>query len=92
MASDSQNTIVSKVIKLVIASLIVGFIVHFFGLTPERVWENLGETAQNLLQAGQDFIVWSGDYIITGAMIVVPIWAAVTLLKYVSNALSNRKK
>lgn len=92
MASESQNNVVSKIIKLAVASLIVGFIVHFFGLTPERVWENLGETVHTLWGIVQGFFVWAGDYILTGALIVVPIWAIVTVLKYVNNAISNRKK
>ncbi|WP_420548243.1 DUF6460 domain-containing protein [Curvivirga sp.] len=92
MASETQNTVISKIIKLAVASLIVGFVVHFFGLTPERVWENLGETVHALWGIVQGFFTWAGDYILTGALIVVPIWAIVTVLKYVNNAISNRKK
>ena len=69
-------------IKLIVVSLIVGFVMTIFGLTP---W--------NIIYAFRDFIleIWHrgfaalgrvGDYLILGATIVIPLFVILRLFSY----------
>lgn len=81
-----------KIIKLIVACLVVGYVVQFFELTPQKVLENFGETIAALYAAAQSLLGWAADYIITGALIVLPIWGIATLANYLNNRFSGKSK
>lgn len=91
MASDTENSLVGKIVKLIIVCLVVGYVVHFFEITPEKVLENFGETVAAIFGMFQDFISWASKYIVTGALVVLPIAAVIYGLKYVNRLISNKK-
>jgi len=84
----SSSSPVSTVIKLVVVSLIVGFVISKLDITPEDVLNNFGETVHSLYNFAADAVEWAADYIVLGAIIVLPIWGISTLLSY----LNNKKK
>ena len=89
--SDSNNkNVISTLIKLLIASLVVGLIINWLEITPKDVFDNFGETVAAIYRAGQKAVEWASDYIVTGALIVIPIWAIVMLVNFVQN--KTRKK
>lgn len=65
---------VSTIVKIAIASLLVGFALSFFGITPQSVLEGLGETVQDLFEVALSFLRWAMKYILIGAVVVIPIW------------------
>ena len=84
MADDNQ---VSRIfsgsagrtaIQLVIASLIVGAILSFLGLSPREFWEGIFNTIRGLVEMIGDSIgevaINLITYLIIGAMVVIPIW------------------
>ncbi len=91
MSSDSNKTVVSTVIKLVIACLVVGYIIQFFEITPQKVLENFGETVAALFTVGRDILDWASDYIVTGALIVLPIWGIVAIVNYLNKKVAGKK-
>lgn len=91
MANDSNNSVVSTVIKLVIACLVVGYVIQFFEITPQKVLDNFGETVAALFTVGRDILNWASDYIVTGALIVLPIWGIVAIVNYVSKKMPGKK-
>ncbi len=94
MADENLRTRIGKsiggrtVLQLVIASIIVGAIFSFFGLSPREFWRGIFATLSNLLSSLGDNIseiaLTLGTYLLIGAAIVVPIWL-------ISRLLSSRK-
>ncbi|WP_442897045.1 DUF6460 domain-containing protein [Enterovirga sp.] len=60
--------------RLIFLSLLVGVILAFLGLTPLGLVRHLLDSAQALFHLGYDTIGDIGRYILTGAVIVVPLW------------------
>lgn len=77
----ASNSIVSTIVKLLIASLIIGMLLTFFDITPERLLASFGETVQRIFQIVVSFGEWSIRYILVGAVVVVPIWLIMLLLR-----------
>lgn len=71
---------VGTVIKILIASLLVGLVMHWFGITPRSLIENFGDSIVRIFGTAARLIDWAIDYILVGAVIVVPIWFIVFLL------------
>jgi hypothetical protein len=67
---------VSTLIKIAVASLLVGMALSFFGLDPLSVLEGLGETAKKIYEVILGFLRWAVEYVLIGAVVVVPIWLA----------------
>lgn len=67
------KNLVGAIIKVLIVCLVVGLALSFFGIDPRNVFASLGETAvavfDLLMRLGQ----WAVQYVVIGAMVVVPI-------------------
>lgn len=83
------RTLWPTVIRLAIASLVVGTILGFIGADPFDFWTGLAEsvvsTVEYIFGAGWDGILAAGRYMLAGAAVVLPIWLLSILLK-------NRKR
>ena len=66
-------------LKLLIASLIVGLLMRLFGVTPRSLVANFGENVEKLFNHIVHVAGWAFDYVILGAVIVLPIWLLVFL-------------
>jgi hypothetical protein len=75
-----NRSILSTVFKLFIASLLVGLVMHWFGITPRSLVVDFGATVQRLFHTLAGFLGWAAEYVLYGACIVVPIWLIVFLL------------
>ncbi len=85
MAKLNSNTVVSTIIKVLIVSLLVGFALTLFDITPQQLLANVGGTVQSIFQVGVSMVEWAVPYILLGAVIVVPIWVVVKLWAVVKN-------
>jgi len=76
------------ILQLVIASIIVGAIFSFVGVSPREFWRGIFDTLQGLISSlGESFseiALTLGTYLLIGAAIVIPIWL-------ISRLLSSRK-
>ena len=61
-------------LKLVFLSLVVGAIMVGLGLTPGYLLREFADAVRSLFGLGFDAIQDVGHYILTGAVIVLPIW------------------
>ncbi len=66
------------IIQLIIASIVVGAIFSFVGLSPNEFWRGIYRTFQNIItMLGDSFTEVAGTlagYLLIGAAIVVPLW------------------
>ena len=67
-------------LKLVFLSLIVGAIMAGLGLTPANLLRLLSDTVRSVFGLGFDAVRDLGNYVLTGAIIVIPIWVIIRLL------------
>lgn len=72
------------IIYLTVASLMVGFVLATIGLNPVDFWEGLmrgvSHLAQSIIDLGWGAVYTIGQYIVLGAVIVVPIWLLLQLI------------
>ncbi len=76
-----QKSTFSTVVKLAVISLLVGMALAFFDITPQRLLENLGSTVIEIYRLILRFLRWSLEYILIGAVVVLPIWLALYLVR-----------
>ncbi len=67
---------VGTAIKLLLACLVVGWLLSTFGVSPERVWIMLGQTAEDVAEIGLTFVEWAIRFVGIGAVVVLPLWLA----------------
>lgn len=61
-------------IRLLFLSLLVGILLAAFGLTPLGIVRRIVDGARAVMDLGIDAFHEFGRYILTGAVIVVPLW------------------
>ena len=60
--------------KLFVLSIIVGAVLSFFGLTPREIYAEALDAARAVWNMGYEAFDRVFEYLLVGAMIVVPIW------------------
>jgi hypothetical protein len=75
-----RNSDVSRIVKLAIVSLLVGFALAFFGIEPRNLITSLGQTVVDIYEVILRFLQWAVKYILLGAVVVVPIWLVFFLI------------
>ena len=73
------------VIKLLIISLVVGILLSFFNFTAFEIWLAVKNFFVRLWELGFDAIGKVGEYIIGGALLVIPIFLIMRFLKFGKN-------
>jgi uncharacterized oligopeptide transporter (OPT) family protein len=69
------------VVRLLILSLVVGFLMSVFGVRPQDVIDGAIELVHAAFRDGFGIFRDIGAYIVTGAILVVPIWFLIRLSK-----------
>lgn len=69
---------IRTVIKLLVLSLVAGVVMRWLNVTPWSLVENFGDTVERLFAWGRRFVGWAVDYVLVGAVIVVPLWLILT--------------
>jgi hypothetical protein len=90
MAKPEAKTVVSTTIKLLVISLVVGWGLTVFDVTPQQLMADLGGTLKSIFQVFVDIFRWvvsqfggAVSYVLLGAVVVLPIWAVMKLWAYV---------
>jgi hypothetical protein len=71
----------SVIFRLVLLSVLVGVILKVLGLDPFNILRSIEELIRFLWDMGFDALVWLWRYFLLGAVVVVPIWLIVRLLR-----------
>jgi hypothetical protein len=69
----------SVAVKLIFLSLIVGAVMAFLGLTPRSLFDAIRTFARSIIDMGADAFWQVAQWIVAGALIVVPIWLILRL-------------
>jgi hypothetical protein len=71
----------SVAVRLAMLSIIVGVILSAFGLDPLDIVQSIDALFHTVWNMGFDAVVWVWRYFLLGAVLVVPIWLVVRLMK-----------
>lgn len=72
---------VSTIVKLVIACLLVGWVLSTLDIDPRNILNSGQAAIEWLIELGGEFFGWAVTYILIGAVVVIPIWAILYLLR-----------
>jgi hypothetical protein len=68
-------------VRLAILSIVVGVLLAALGVDPWNIWRSLESLARRIMSMGFDAIEWVWRYFLLGAVIVIPIWVIVRILR-----------
>jgi hypothetical protein len=67
--------------RLVLLSILVGVILAALGLDPRDILRSLDELITRVWNMGFDAVRWLWRYFLLGAVLVIPIWFVMRVLK-----------
>ena len=68
-------------IKLMVASLIVGTIMAHFGITPDQVIKEAGLSQERAMELARQGMAWALPNLVLGALVIVPVWFVIYLFR-----------
>ena len=71
----------SVTFRLVLLSILIGVILQVLGLDPWNIIESLRRIVVHVWDMGFDALRWLWRYLLLGAVVVVPIWVIVRLMR-----------
>jgi Family of unknown function (DUF6460) len=69
------------VVRLVLLSIVVGFILSAAGLDPLNILHSIEQLVRQVWDMGFDAVRWVWRYFLLGAVLVVPVWLLVRLAR-----------
>ena len=71
----------SVIFRLVLLSILIGVILQVLGLDPWNIIESLRRVVVRVWDMGFDAVRWLWRYLLLGAVVVVPIWVIIRLMR-----------
>ncbi len=68
-------------VQLAVMSFVLGVILSALGLSPFDIVDSIRRLALRVYNMGFDAVVWGFRYFVLGAVIVVPVWLVMRLLR-----------
>jgi hypothetical protein len=69
------------VVKIAVASLIVGTILAHFGITVEALSAELGVSPERIGELLRQGVAWAAPNLVLGLVVIVPLWFLVYILR-----------
>ena len=71
---------VAVLLRLIVASFVVGLLLEFFGFDPVSLFDEAVRAVRRIIEYGLTDVRQIGRILLTGAMVVVPVWLVLRLL------------
>jgi Family of unknown function (DUF6460) len=68
------HPLIRSLVKIAVASLIVGTILTHFGITPEMLVKEFGFSYEKIEDLARRGLSWAGPNLLVGAMVILPVW------------------
>jgi hypothetical protein len=78
-------------LRLAVISIIVGIVLVTLDIRPQDLMGNLQRIVRNIWHMGFDSFRWLGQYLLIGAIVVVPIWLVMRLISLGRGAKPDKK-
>ncbi|MGE7370657.1 DUF6460 domain-containing protein [Neorhizobium sp. NPDC001467] len=69
-------------IKLIVVCLVVGFVLAFFGYTPDNIIGSIRYHFLDIWYNGFEAVGDLGNYLVLGAIVVIPVFLVLRLMSY----------
>lgn len=69
------------VVRLILLSIVIGVLLSALGLDPWNILQSVERLIRRILDLGWDAVAWLWRYFLLGAVLVIPIWLIVRLLR-----------
>jgi len=73
--------LLATLVKVAVASLIVGTILAHFGITADQILRDVGATPERLTELMRLGLAWALPNLLLGALIIVPVWLLAYLFR-----------
>jgi len=74
------GSLMAVLLRLIVVSFVVGLLLEAFGLDPVRLFEGMLRALRHIVEYGLTDVRQVGRILLTGAMVVVPVWLVLRLL------------
>jgi len=71
----------ATLVKVAVASLIVGTVLAHFGITADQVLKDFGVTPERIIDLLRQGFTWALPNLLLGSLIIVPAWLVVFLFR-----------
>lgn len=71
---------IAALLRLIVVSFVVGLLLVSFGFDPMTLFDEAVRTARHIVEYGLTDVRQIGRILLTGAMVVVPVWLVLRLL------------
>jgi len=68
------HPVLRTLVKVAVASLVVGTILGHFGITVEQLMREFGLSAERLEDYARQGFAWAWPNVLLGSLVIVPIW------------------
>jgi Family of unknown function (DUF6460) len=75
------NRLTRTLVKVVVASLIVGTILAHFGVTTDELMKSAGLSSDRVAELARAGFAWALPNLALGALVIVPIWFLLYLFR-----------
>lgn len=75
------ESLLRTLVKVAIASLIVGAIMAHFGITVDMLMKDAGLSPEQLEEMARKGIAWALPNMLLGAIIIIPLWFIAFILR-----------
>jgi hypothetical protein len=69
------------VFRLALLSVLAGVLLSILGITPRNFFRAVDDFARSIYDLGFGAVTWMLDYLVLGAMLVIPVWLLIRLLR-----------
>ena len=73
--------LLATLVKVAVASLIVGTILQHFGITADQILKDFGITPERLVELMRQGLSWALPNLLLGLLIIVPVWLVIFLFR-----------
>lgn len=75
------HPLLRTLVKVAVASLVVGTILAHFGITAEQLMNEAGLSVERLQDYARRGVAWALPNVLLGSLVIVPIWFLVYLFR-----------
>jgi hypothetical protein len=75
------NRLTRTLVKVVVASLIVGTILSHFGITTSELMRAAGLSSERIEELAREGVAWALPNLLLGSVVILPLWFLLYLIR-----------
>ncbi len=75
------HSFLRTLVKVAVASLIVGTILAHFGITTDQLIREFGLSQDRIMELARQGVTWALPNLLLGSLVIVPVWFVVYLFR-----------